>query len=165
MKTFAFKDSNNTIAGIGLVYMETGEFAPGVAEYVNRLGVDGGLLAYGNSVKHDSRLTTIVVDTANMPGADPDMYDKTFRAAFVHGGGNGVEIDMPKAKTDTHIKRRANRDVEMAPLDIESTIPAKAAAAEIKRQSVRDKNARIQIQIDAAATPDELKLILLGNQL
>lgn len=71
-----------------------------------------------------------------------------------------IRINMNKARAIAHDKRRAIRSVEFAPLDIEATIPAKAAAAEAKRQAVRDKYDRVQAQIDACATPDDLKRIM-----
>ena len=71
-----------------------------------------------------------------------------------------IVICTSKARQIAHDKRRAARAVEFAPLDIEATIPAKAAAAEIKRQAVRDKYDRVQAQIDACATVDDLKRIM-----
>lgn len=71
-----------------------------------------------------------------------------------------ITINMPKAKLIAHDKRRAMRAEEFAPLDeiIAKQIPGKdAAAAEAERQAIRDKYATIQADIDAAATPDELK--------
>lgn len=71
-----------------------------------------------------------------------------------------IRVNMDKAKAVAHDKRRKVRANEFAPLDIEATIPAKAAAAEAKRQAVRDKYDRVQAQIDACATPDDLKRIM-----
>ena len=71
-----------------------------------------------------------------------------------------IRINMDKAKTIAHDQRRAARAAEFAPLDVEATIPAKAAAAEAKRQVIRDKYDRIQTQIDACITPDDLKRIM-----
>jgi hypothetical protein len=68
-----------------------------------------------------------------------------------------IVVNLDKAKHIAHDKRRAARAVEFAPLDIEATIPAKAAAAETARQAIRDKYATIQTNIDAAQTVDELK--------
>jgi hypothetical protein len=69
---------------------------------------------------------------------------------------------MGKAKTIAHDRRRAKRAEAFGPLDIEATIPAKAAAAEAKRQAIRDADAALQTQIDAALTVDALKTLLDG---
>ena len=71
-----------------------------------------------------------------------------------------IRINMDKAKAVAHDKRRKARANEFAPLDIEATIPSKAAAAEAKRQNIRDKYDQVQAQIDACATPDALKRIM-----
>ena len=71
-----------------------------------------------------------------------------------------ITINIDKAKTIAHDKRREARSAEFAPLDIKATIPSEATAAEAARQAVRDKYAAIQTQIDAAATPDEIKTAL-----
>lgn len=72
----------------------------------------------------------------------------------------GIVIDVTKAKAIGHDMRRAARSAEFAPLDIKATIPSEASAAEAARQSVRDKYAAIQSQIDAATTPEEIKTAL-----
>lgn len=79
--------------------------------------------------------------------------DRTFRGAW----GYDLKVNLEKAREIAHAKRRAARDAEMAPLDIQSTIPAKAAQAEAARQAIRDKYAVMQQRIDAASTLDELK--------
>lgn len=71
-----------------------------------------------------------------------------------------IRINMDKARVIAHDKRRAVRAAEFAPLDVEATIPAKAAAAEVKRQAIRDKYAGLQNQIDACSTVNGLKTIL-----
>jgi len=68
-----------------------------------------------------------------------------------------ISINIDKAKTIAHNKRRAARAAEFAPLDIKATIPFEAAAAEAARQVVRDKYAAMQIAIDAAANVDAIK--------
>ena len=72
----------------------------------------------------------------------------------------GIVIDVNKAKAIGHDMRRAARSAEFAPLDIKATIPSEANAAEAARQAVREKYSTIQAQIDAAATPDEIKAAL-----
>lgn len=71
-----------------------------------------------------------------------------------------ITINVDKAKTIVHDKRRAARSAEFAPLDIKATIPSEAVAAEAARQAVRDKYATIQANIDAAAGVTELKTIV-----
>ena len=71
-----------------------------------------------------------------------------------------ISININKAKAIAHDVRRAKRAEEFAPLDVKATIPSEAAAAEAARQAVREKYAELQAQIDAAATPDELKALI-----
>ncbi len=71
-----------------------------------------------------------------------------------------IFINISKAKAIAHDMRRAARSEEFAPLDIKATIPSEAEAAEAARQVVREKYAAIQQNIDAAATPEEIKAAL-----
>ena len=71
-----------------------------------------------------------------------------------------IVIDLNKAKSIAHDKRRAARSAEFAPLDIKATIPSEAQAAETARQAVRNKYATMQTQMDAATTVEELKDLL-----
>jgi len=71
-----------------------------------------------------------------------------------------ITINLDKAKTIAHEKRRAARSAEFAPLDIKATIPSEAVAAEAARQLIRDKYAGLQIDIDAAADVVELKSLV-----
>ena len=71
-----------------------------------------------------------------------------------------IAINIDKAKAIVHDKRRAARSAEFAPLDVEATIPAKAAQAEAKRQVIRDKYDAMQVAIDAAADVAALKALL-----
>ena len=73
-----------------------------------------------------------------------------------------ISINIDKAKTIAHDKRRAARAAEFAPLDVKATIPSEAAAAEAARQAVRDKYATVQTNIDAASDVDTLKTIVEG---
>jgi hypothetical protein len=74
----------------------------------------------------------------------------------------GIVIDVNKAKAIGHDMRRAARAEEFKPFDeaIAKQIPGAADGAEAQRQIIRDKYAAIQTQIDAAATPDEIKAAL-----
>ena len=71
-----------------------------------------------------------------------------------------IQVDMLKAKEITHEKRRAARATELAPLDIQVTIPAMSEQAEAKRQEIRDKYDAVQTQIDEAESVDVLKDII-----
>ena len=71
-----------------------------------------------------------------------------------------IVINIDKAKAVAHDLRRAARSVEFAPLDIKATIPSEAVAAEVARQTIREKYAVMQIQIDAATTVDEIKAVI-----
>jgi len=88
--------------------------------------------------------------------------DRTFRGAWVANGA-AVEVDLDQAKEIGHDKRRAARAEEFAPLDrvISLQLPGMdATAAEAGRQLIRDKYAQVQADIDAAASPDEIKAAL-----
>lgn len=73
-----------------------------------------------------------------------------------------ISINIDKARTIAHDARRAARSAEFAPLDVQATIPAKAAEAEAARQVVRDKYAAMQTAIDSASTADEIKAAAAG---
>jgi hypothetical protein len=73
----------------------------------------------------------------------------------------GIVIDVTKAKAIGHDMRRAARAEEFKPYDeaIAKQIPG-TDGAEAQRQVIREKYAAIQTQIDAATTPDEIKVAL-----
>ena len=71
-----------------------------------------------------------------------------------------ITVNIDKAKTIAHDKRRADRSAEFAPLDIKATIPSEAVAAEEARQAVRVKYAEKQTAIDAAQTVEALKEVM-----
>lgn len=74
-----------------------------------------------------------------------------------------IRINLDKAKAIGHGIRRQERAKEFAPLDevIMKQIPGNDYnQAEAERQSIREKYAVIQQQIDAASTPDEIKKVL-----
>jgi glycerol-3-phosphate cytidylyltransferase-like family protein len=78
-----------------------------------------------------------------------------------------IIINLNKAKTIAHDKRRAKRAEEFAPLDevIAKQIPGiDFAEVEAERQAIRDKYAVVQEQIDAANTVDTLKEVLTEIQ-
>ncbi len=92
--------------------------------------------------------------------------DRFFRNAWVANGA-AVEVDLDQAKEIGHTIRRQQRAEEFAPLDevIAKQIPGMdLVAAEAGRQLIRNKYAQVQEQIDAAASPDEIKAALEVTQ-
>lgn len=71
-----------------------------------------------------------------------------------------ITINIDKAKTIAHDKRREARSAEFAPLDIKATIPSEATAAETARAAIRTKYAAMQTAIESASTVDEIKSAL-----
>ncbi len=71
-----------------------------------------------------------------------------------------IQVDILKAKEIAHEKRRSARATELAPLDVQVTIPTMAEQAEAKRAEIRNKYAEIQVQIDEANSVDALKDII-----
>lgn len=74
-----------------------------------------------------------------------------------------IVINLDKAKAIGHEMRRAERTKEFEPFDkvIAAQIPGTdAAEAEAARQAIREKYAVVQMEIDAAQTPDEIKAAL-----
>lgn len=74
-----------------------------------------------------------------------------------------IFINIEKAKAIAHDIRRVARANEFKPHDevIMKQIPGvDAQAAEAARQAIREKYAVMQADIDAAATPDEIKQVL-----
>jgi len=71
-----------------------------------------------------------------------------------------IKVDLNKYRAIAHDKRRFARDEELNFWDIKATIPSEFAKAEEERQKIRVKYAEIQNQIDAAKTPEDIKLLL-----
>jgi hypothetical protein len=74
-----------------------------------------------------------------------------------------IVINIDKAKAIGHKMRRAKREEEFKPHDevIMKQIPGNDyTQAEAARQTIREKYATIQAQIDAAQTSDEIKSAL-----
>ena len=71
-----------------------------------------------------------------------------------------IQVDISKAKEIAHEKRRAARATELAPLDVQATIPTMSEQAEAKRAEIRSKYDALQAQIDAAESVDVLKDII-----
>ena len=88
--------------------------------------------------------------------------DRFFRNAWVANGA-AVEVDLDQAKDIGHDIRRTQRAEEFKPFDdiIAKQIPGVSATnAEAARQAIRDKYSVIQSEIDATASPDEIKTAL-----
>ena len=97
--------------------------------------------------------------------ADEVPSDRTFRGAWVMGDCC-IDHDLDKCKAIGHDKRRAARAEEFAPYDevIAKQIPGvDAAEAEAARQAIRDKYAAVQDAVNAAKTPDAIKVALEVN--
>lgn len=76
-----------------------------------------------------------------------------------------VKIDLTKAKDIAHNIRRADRDKKLQPHDllISAQIPGSdAVAEEAVRQAIRDANALVQTDIDAASDESALKQTLVN---
>ena len=86
---------------------------------------------------------------------------KKLRNAWEYDGG--VVVNISKAKTLTHSLRRKVRSIELAPHDdvIAKQIPGTdATQAEASRQVVREKYAKMQNDIDACTTAEQLQSIV-----
>jgi hypothetical protein len=74
-----------------------------------------------------------------------------------------ITINLNKAKTIAHDMRRAARAEEFKPHDetIMKQIPGvDAQAVEAERQAIREKYAAMQIAIDSANSPEEIKAVI-----
>jgi len=89
--------------------------------------------------------------------------DRIFRAAWKKAG-SAISVDIGKAKEVAHEMRREVRaeKFKRENLDVEATIPAKAAQAEARRQVIRDADAVVQGNINAAADVDSLKATIMA---
>lgn len=102
----------------------------------------------------DTPENSIIVDQAALP----NEHGIFFNAWQLDG--SVVSVNLNKAKTIAHDKRREARAAEFKPYDevIMKQIPGNdATAAEAARQVIRDKYAAMQTAIDAASTVDEIK--------
>jgi hypothetical protein len=97
--------------------------------------------------------------------ADDIPSDRFFRNAWVANGA-AVDVDLDQAKSIGHDMRRTQRAEEFKPYDevIAKQIPGvDAAEAEAARQAIRDKYAAVQDAVNAAKTPDAIKVALEVN--
>lgn len=96
-----------------------------------------------------------IIDIDSLP------QDQMFRDAWTCN--DGIVVDIDKSKIISHVKRRAMRSAEFAPYDeiISKQIPGNdAVQAEVQRQLIRNKYAKMQNDIDNATTPEQLVSIL-----
>lgn len=98
-----------------------------------------------------------VIDSSDLP------QDRMFRAAW-RDTGRAITEDLTAAQEIANTRRRAARAEEFAPLDILSTVPSEAAAAEAKRQQIRDKDAALQLSIEGAKDVGALRALLTARQ-
>ena len=68
-----------------------------------------------------------------------------------------IVVNIDKAKAIAHNLRRASRTEEFKPLDVKVTIPNEASSAEAERQTIRNKYAVMQDQINIAQTIEQIK--------
>ncbi len=93
--------------------------------------------------------------------------DKLFRSAF-RLVGTEIQTDLDEAKTITHDKRRAKRELAFAPHDtiISKQIPGQdAVQAEQARVVIRDDDAVMQTAIDACADEVTLRQLIQDEEL
>jgi hypothetical protein len=95
---------------------------------------------------------------------DATPSDRFFRNAW-KANGKRIEVDLPKAKTIAHEIRRQKREEEFKPHDdlIVKRIPGvDVDAVEADRQRIRDIYAKLQVAIEAASSPEQLKALIVG---
>jgi len=157
MQTYMLiKDSTDEVLGIGLIDPAVLSTPAAILEHAEQLATQ-------RSLEEGFAVTARLVDAADLPGPGNDSYDKTFRGAFRHSGNGKVHEDLDHAKLISHERRRARRDIEMAPHDevIMKQLPGKSAVdAEAARQAIRNKHEKLQLDIDAAGSTDALKTLL-----
>ena len=88
------------------------------------------------------------------------INDHTFYGAWEYSDSKIININIEKAKTIAHVKRRIKRAKELAPFDIQATIPSEAVEAESARVLIREKYAIMQADIDESSTITNLKKII-----
>lgn len=149
MKIIVLKNDNGScsLATPELKAMEEGESE---VDFLNRAA--GEALARNSA--HGS-ISYRITDSTNIP------TDYAYRDAFTDDNATDtVDVDMIKAKVIAHNKRRARREEAFTPLDKLATVLIYAVRAEADRQLIRDADAQLQINIDAATTHNELLNII-----
>lgn len=106
------------------------------------------------------------VDATELPNDWQPDPDRTFRDAW-EIDGKGVKVRMDRARDIHREHLRAERQAELAKLDVEQLRAAgkgdkaEQDRVEAKKQKLRDAPAHPSIE--AAATPDELKALTLAQ--
>lgn len=163
MKTYIVTNDTTDEVSIGTM------LSPDIAKNDQTLLIEGQKIAnvrnskFGNIGLWSAR----VIDTSELPGSDPNTFDKTFRAAYTDKvPGNQINIDIPKAKEIAHEMRREDRQKKMEPLDKEESF---ASTSDIRKNEIRsekrailDSNAAVQDAIDGSLDEDELRAVLKG---
>ena len=101
-------------------------------------------------------VTYDVLDSSELPA------DRVFRDAWRKNGSQVTE-ELQASKEVCHNHRRVKRAQEFEPHDnvIMKQIPGvDLTAAEAARQEIRTKHDQLQVDIDAAQSPEELKALL-----
>jgi hypothetical protein len=166
MKTYAHIDVDNNIVGIGIIYYESGELTNGMKAFIadSGLATDAGIVAYGQSVAPEG-VTSVLADTTDMPGDNPNEYDKTFRGAFKKGPNLSIDVSMPMAKDIAHNKRRVKRDAQYSSVDGGSMYSQLSIAGQTKRDAIKMQDDKMQISIDGDLDDAELKQLMIDNSL
>lgn len=101
-----------------------------------------------------------IVDSAAIPS------DRIFRGAWSKNG-KAISIDMPKARDIKRNMVRAERDVELARLDIDFMRALESGNAgeqnRIKAEKQRYRDAPANQKIEQATTPEALKALKLSD--
>ena len=179
MKTFIYvKTDTSMVCGIAMVCNNSGEYTKPIQDKITELGSEeAGLMHFANEGMLEG-CTAKIIDFADVPGINGYDYDKTFFGFKAENelnvlteyrgwksDQNGISVDMTGAKEIAHHCRRQVRARELAPLDIQSTIPSQAVAAEAARQAIRNKHDVIQTDIDSTTDPASLKAVIETNNL
>jgi len=120
--------------------------------------VDGGGVQIIDAVNVQKTLQ-IFSDAVELVGDFPDEF---FRDAW-EMDGNGLSVDLVKAKSHCHAKRREKRESLFEPHDkkISAQIPnTNTDEIEKIRQEIRLKDAQVQLEIDSCNDLGQLKLII-----
>jgi len=130
----------------------------------NMGGISVTALATNASCTLEELAKRVVPEGNHYSFIDEDLIpdDRTFREAW-NLSDNVVEVSMTKAKDIWRDKIREDRKPKLAELDVqymravENDDATEKAAIATKKQTLRDATA--DSRIDAATTPDELKLV------
>lgn len=127
-------------------------------------GADYGIGSdYGVALRDRLGNARLTINAVGVPRAISTAEARESVAGITCAGGAEITINLEKARAIAHDIRRQQRAAEFAPLDeaIARKIPGTdLAGIEAMRDLVRVKYADMQEQIDAAASPGELREVL-----